>query len=173
MKMKTLTAGFAGVTIMFSAFAGEKVVFSEGFNDPAGIAARWQNCSAPGKSSYETGASGLTVTIRNNPFRDGYIECDVPLIKRGVLEFDMEYPDPAGAKGIDLFVEIYNITNGERFATYAIRGERNSGVIGINGAAAHKAKVGDLMIIASYAQMTPEEAKEWHPTVIFPRDNRI
>ena len=70
-------------------------------------------------------------------------------------------------------VEIYNITNGERFATYAIRGERNSGVIGINGAAAHKAKVGDLIIIASYAQMTPEEAKEWHPTVIFPRDNRI
>ncbi|MBO7101937.1 MAG: aspartate 1-decarboxylase [Bacteroidales bacterium] len=70
-------------------------------------------------------------------------------------------------------VDIYNITNGERFATYAIRGERGSGVIGINGAAAHKAMVGHLLIIASYAQMTPEEAAVWHPTVIFPKENRI
>ena len=70
-------------------------------------------------------------------------------------------------------VDIYNITNGERFSTYAIRGERGSGVIGINGAAAHKAGVGDLIIIASYTQMTPEEAKSWHPSVIFPKDNRI
>lgn len=70
-------------------------------------------------------------------------------------------------------VEIYNITNGERFATYAIRGERGTGVIGINGAAAHKARVGDLIIIAAYAQITPEEAAEWHPTVIFPKNNRV
>ena len=70
-------------------------------------------------------------------------------------------------------VDIYNITNGERFSTYAIRGERGSGVIGINGAAAHKAGVGDLIIIASYAQMAPEEARGWHPSVIFPKDNRI
>ena len=70
-------------------------------------------------------------------------------------------------------VEIYNISNGERLATYAIRGERGTGVIGINGAAAHKAGVGDLLIIAAYAQMTPEEAREWHPTVIFPKDNRL
>lgn len=70
-------------------------------------------------------------------------------------------------------VEIYNITNGERLATYAIRGERGTGVIGINGAAAHKAGVGDLLIIAAYAQMTPEEAREWHPIVIFPKDNRL
>ena len=70
-------------------------------------------------------------------------------------------------------VEIYNITNGERFATYAIRGERGSGVIGINGAAAHKAPVGDLLIIAAYAQMTPDEAATWHPTVIFPKNNQL
>ena len=70
-------------------------------------------------------------------------------------------------------VEIYNITNGERFATYAIRGERGTGVIGINGAAAHKAGVGDLIIIAAYAQMTPEEAAGWHPTVIFPKNNHV
>ncbi len=70
-------------------------------------------------------------------------------------------------------VEIYNITNGERFATYAIRGERDSGVIGLNGAAAHKAPVGSLIIIAAYAIMTPEEASGWHPTVIFPNNNRL
>ena len=70
-------------------------------------------------------------------------------------------------------VEIYNIPNGERFATYAIRGERGTGVIGINGAAAHKAMVGNLLIIASYAQMTPDEAATWHPTVIFPKNNQL
>lgn len=70
-------------------------------------------------------------------------------------------------------VDIYNITNGERFSTYAIKGESGSGVIGINGAAAHKAKVGDLLIIASYATMDFEEAKLWHPTVIFPQNNHL
>ena len=70
-------------------------------------------------------------------------------------------------------VEIYNITNGERFSTYVIAGERNSGVIGINGAAAHKARTGDLIIIAAYAQMELEEARQWHPTVIFPQNNRL
>lgn len=70
-------------------------------------------------------------------------------------------------------VDIYNITNGERFSTYAIRGERGSGMICLNGAAAHKAPKGSLVIIASYAQMDPEEAKRWTPTVIFPKNNRL
>lgn len=70
-------------------------------------------------------------------------------------------------------VDIYNITNGERFHTYAIKGERGSGVIGLNGAAAHKAPVGSLIIIASYALMDFEEAKQWHPTVIFPENNKL
>lgn len=70
-------------------------------------------------------------------------------------------------------VDIYNITTGERFHTYAIKGERNSGIIGINGAAAHRAQVGSLIIIASYAMMEFEEAKQWHPTVIFPTNNKI
>ena len=48
-----------------------------------------------------------------------------------------------------------------------------SGIIGINGAAAHKAPVGSLIIIAAYAQMTPDEAANWHPTVIFPKNNRL
>lgn len=70
-------------------------------------------------------------------------------------------------------VDVYNITNGERFSTYAIKGERGTGVIGINGAAAHKAPVGSLIIIASYAIMDFDEAKKWHPTVIFPKENKI
>jgi aspartate 1-decarboxylase len=70
-------------------------------------------------------------------------------------------------------VDIYNITNGERFHTYVIKGEPGSGIIGINGAAAHKAHAGDLIIIASYAMMEMEEAREWHPTVIFPQDNKL
>lgn len=70
-------------------------------------------------------------------------------------------------------VDIYNITNGERFSTYAIKGKRGSGIIGINGAAAHKAGVGDLIIIASYASMDFEEAKTFKPSVIFPKDNKL
>jgi aspartate 1-decarboxylase len=70
-------------------------------------------------------------------------------------------------------VDIYNITNGERFHTYVIKGERGSGIIGINGAAAHKARLGDLIIIASYAMMDFDEAREWHPTVIFPQNNKL
>lgn len=63
-------------------------------------------------------------------------------------------------------VEIYNVTNGQRFATYAIEGEENSGVICINGAAAHLCNKGDLVIIASYVQITQEEIP-WHkPKVI-------
>lgn len=70
-------------------------------------------------------------------------------------------------------VHIYNIMNGERLETYVIKGKRGSGVIGLNGAAARKAQVGDLVIIVSYASMTPEEARTHTPTVIFPEDNRI
>lgn len=65
-------------------------------------------------------------------------------------------------------VWIVNNNNGERFDTYVIAGEPDSGVICLNGAAARKAQPGDIVIIMTYAQMTPEEAKAWKPTVIFP-----
>lgn len=68
-------------------------------------------------------------------------------------------------------VSIVNITNGERIETYVIKGERGSGKIGINGAAAHKFSVGDLVIIMAYAQMTPQEAMEFKPKVVFPDSN--
>ena len=65
-------------------------------------------------------------------------------------------------------VQVVNVTNGERLETYAIEGERGSGVVCLNGAAAHKASVGDVVIIISYAAMDFEEAKLFEPSVIFP-----
>ena len=65
-------------------------------------------------------------------------------------------------------VEILNINNGERFQTYAIKGARGSKCFCLNGAAARKVQVGDIVIIMSYAMMDFEEAKLFKPTVIFP-----
>ena len=68
-------------------------------------------------------------------------------------------------------VYIYNISNGERLETYVIKGLRGSGIIGLNGAAARKGAVGDLIIIASYASMDMEQAKDFRPAIIFPDKN--
>lgn len=65
-------------------------------------------------------------------------------------------------------VSVVNNNNGERFDTYVIKGEAGSGVVCLNGAAARKALPGDIVIIISYAQMTPEEARDYVPKVIFP-----
>lgn len=71
-------------------------------------------------------------------------------------------------------IQIYNVNNGERFTTYAIRGEDNSGIISVNGAAAHKASPGDLLIIATYAGMSEKEAENFKPKMVyFDQDNRI
>ena len=68
-------------------------------------------------------------------------------------------------------VHVYNITNGERLETYVIKGERGSGIISLNGAAARKAAVGDLIIIVSYAMMDADEASGFKPAIIFPDAN--
>jgi aspartate 1-decarboxylase len=65
-------------------------------------------------------------------------------------------------------VHVLNLNNGERLVTYVIKGERGSGDIFLNGAAARKVIAGDVVIIMSFAQMTPEEAIAFKPTVIFP-----
>lgn len=64
-------------------------------------------------------------------------------------------------------IQIYNVTNGERFTTYAIRAEAGSGVISVNGAAAHKARVGDRLIICAYAQMEEGAARSFKPRLIY------
>ena len=68
-------------------------------------------------------------------------------------------------------VSIVNINNGERFDTYAIKGEKNSGTITLNGPAARKVQKDDIIIIISYASMDFEEAKTFKPWVIFPNEN--
>lgn len=64
-------------------------------------------------------------------------------------------------------IEIYNVTNGERFSTYAIRAQRGSGVVSVNGAAAHKANPGDILIVASYAMYSELELQKYHPQLIY------
>ncbi len=64
-------------------------------------------------------------------------------------------------------VHVWNITTADRFVTYAIPGERGSGTICINGAAAHLANEGDLVIIASFVEMEAEEARSWKPSLVF------
>ena len=68
-------------------------------------------------------------------------------------------------------VQIVNNNNGERFETYAIKGERGSGMICLNGATARKVQVGDILIIMSYGSLPMEEAKKYQPILIFPDDN--
>lgn len=70
-------------------------------------------------------------------------------------------------------VSIYDITNGNRFDTYVIKGKRQSGVICLNGAAAQKVAVDDLIIIVSYAALDFEEAKNFKPRIIFPDKNNF
>jgi len=64
-------------------------------------------------------------------------------------------------------VDIYNVTSGERFSTYAIKGEKGSGIICINGAAAHLVREGDLVIIVAYQQLTDEDVRTFKPRKVF------
>ena len=71
-------------------------------------------------------------------------------------------------------VDIYNVTNGERFTTYAIRAQRDSGIISVNGAAAHKAAPGNIVIIATYAIYNELELLKFEPELVYVDDcNRI
>lgn len=85
----------------------------------------------------------------------------------GSITIDEDLMDAAGIiRGERVF--IVNNNNGERLDTYVIPGPRGSGVICLNGAAARKVQPGDIVIIMSYATMTPDEARQFKPTVIFP-----
>jgi len=93
-----------------------------------------------------------------------------------VTDADLDYEgsisiDPILARAADFVpferVEVYNITNGERFATYFIEGQEGSGEITLNGAAAHKAGRGDLVIICSYAEYSEQEARDHRPRLVY------
>jgi aspartate 1-decarboxylase len=71
-------------------------------------------------------------------------------------------------------IHIYNVNNGQRFVTYAIRADEGSGIISINGAAAHRAAPGDIIIICAYAQLSEAEMALFKPTLVYvDRDNKL
>lgn len=91
----------------------------------------------------------------------------------GSITIDEDLMDAAGMLEGEQ-VHIVNNNNGERFVTYIIKGERGSGCICLNGAAARLVQPDDVVIIMAYAQMTPDEARQFRPTVIFPKPgNRL
>ena len=95
---------------------------------------------------------------------------DSNLEYQGSITIDKNLMENAGIIQYEQ-VDIYNVTNGKRFTTYAILGEPGSGIICINGAAAHKAKKGDIVIIVSYASYSDSELEGFKPKVVFVDDN--
>jgi aspartate 1-decarboxylase len=91
----------------------------------------------------------------------------------GSLTLDEDLMDAANMIGNEK-VQVVNVNNGERIETYLINGKRGSGICCLNGPAARRGTVGDIVIIISYASMDFEEAKKFKPTVVFPKEgNRI
>ena len=88
----------------------------------------------------------------------------------GSITVDEELMDAAGIIEYEK-VQVVDVNNGNRFETYVISGERGSGMICLNGAAARCVSMGDKVIIMAYAQMTPEEAKSHRPAVVFVDEN--
>lgn len=88
----------------------------------------------------------------------------------GSITIDMDLVDAANMMEGER-VQIVNNNNGERLETYIIPGERGSGVICLNGAAARRVEVGDILIIISYGMMTPEEARNFKAVTVFPDEN--
>jgi aspartate 1-decarboxylase len=87
----------------------------------------------------------------------------------GSLTLDEDLMDAVGIFNYERIL-VANVENGERFETYVIKGERGSGCICLNGAAARRVQVGDVVIIISYALMDFEEAKQFKPTIVFPKE---
>ncbi len=94
-----------------------------------------------------------TVTDANVDYEGSITIDEVLLEAAGILPYER--------------VEVYDVTRGTRFATYAIAGPRHAGDIGVNGAAAHLVAPGDLVIVAAYAEMTPDEAQRHVPSLVF------
>ena len=111
------------------------------------------------------------IMLRAKIHRAAVTQCD--LNYEGSCGIDEDLLDAANIREFEK-IELYNVNNGERFSTYAIRGERGSGEISLNGAAARLAHLGDLMIICTYAPMSDEQIVTHQPKIVFVDErNRI
>lgn len=111
------------------------------------------------------------IMLRSKIHRVTVTQCD--LHYEGSCGIDEDLLDAADIREFEK-IELYNVNNGERFATYAIRGKRGSGEISLNGAAARRAHLGDLLIICTFAPMEDAECAAFTPKVVFVDEkNRI
>jgi aspartate 1-decarboxylase len=111
------------------------------------------------------------IMLRAKIHRAAVTQCD--LNYEGSCGIDEDLLEAADVREFEK-IELYNVNNGERFSTYAIRGRRGSGEISLNDAAARKAHLGDLLIICTYAPMTDTEIREYTPKIVFVDErNRI
>jgi aspartate 1-decarboxylase len=102
--------------------------------------------------------------LRAKIHRATVTQCD--LHYEGSCGIDENLLDAADVREFEK-IELYNVQNGERFSTYAIKGKRGSGEISLNGAAARRAHLGDLLIICTYAPMDEAEIKAFQPQIVF------
>lgn len=104
------------------------------------------------------------IMLRAKIHRATVTQCD--LNYEGSCGIDEDLLDAADIREFEK-IELYNVSNGERFSTYAIKGKRGSGEISLNGAAARLAHLGDLLIICTYAPMTDEEIASYKQKIVF------
>ncbi len=107
------------------------------------------------------------IMLRAKIHRATVTQCD--LNYEGSCGIDEDLLEAADIREFEK-IELYNVNNGERFSTYAIKGKRGSGEISLNGAAARLAHLGDLLIICTYALMTDAEVAEYKPKIVFVDD---
>jgi len=111
------------------------------------------------------------IMLRAKIHRASVTQCD--LNYEGSCGIDEDLLDAADIREFEK-IELYNVNNGERFSTYAIRGKRGTGEISLNGAAARLAQLGDLLIICTYAPMNEDEVASYKPKIVFVDEkNRI
>jgi aspartate 1-decarboxylase len=112
----------------------------------------------------------LVSVLKSKIHRATITEADLEYV--GSLTVDRDLMDASGLLPFEE-VLVANISNGERFTTYVIEGERGSGVMGLNGAAARKGRLGDLIIVMAFARMEEQEAASFKPAiVIVDKDNK-
>ena len=114
----------------------------------------------------------MTVTLLKSKLHR-IVVTEAKLDYTGSLTLDEDLMDAVGILNYEKLL-VANVDNGERFETYAIRGPRGSGVCCLNGAAAHKGKVGDRLIVMTWAQMPEEEARAFTPRIgVMDANNRL